>query len=72
MEASLKSLIVIISLTPSGGNGTRDETRFVSSVAKTKIFPLRSDFIDTRVRVTSTTSPAIGYPALESNHTGFP
>jgi len=63
---------VIISLTPSGGKGIRDTTRFVSSVAKTKILPLRSDLIDIRVRVTSTTSPAIGYPAPESNQTGLP
>jgi hypothetical protein len=51
---------MIISLTPSGGNGARDTTRFGSSIGKANVFPFTKDFIDIRVRVTSTTSPAIG------------
>jgi hypothetical protein len=49
-----------MSLTPSGGNGTRDTIRFGSSIGKTNIFPFNNDFTDIRVRVTSITSPAIG------------
>ena len=60
MDASLRSLMVIMSLTPSDGNGTRGATRFVSSFGKVKVLPLSSDLTDIRVRVASIMSPAIG------------